>query len=80
MIRASSRSALAGTFASSVWADGRLELGVLDAEPVGVGGDHRQRVALGLDEDAGEDRAHLVARGGAGDEVDRLRERRRRAA
>ena len=52
--------------------DRRLELGVLDAEPVGVGGDHGQRVALGLHQDAGEDRAHLVARGGAGDELDRL--------
>ena len=43
MIRASSRSARAGTFASIACATGVLELGVLDAQPVGVGGDHRQR-------------------------------------
>ena len=67
MIRASSRSARAGHVRLERLRDRRLELGVLDAEPVRVGGDHRQRSALGLEQDAGEDRAHLVARGGAGD-------------
>ena len=40
-IRASSRSARAGMFASSSPSMPRLELGALDREPVGVGGDHR---------------------------------------
>ena len=51
---------------------------MLDREAVGVGRDHRQLVALGLDQDAGQDRAHLVARGRAGDPLDRLLERRGR--
>ena len=76
--RASSRSARAGTFASIGCASARLELGVLDRQAVGVGRDHRQGRALGLDQDAGQDRAHLVARGRAGDPLDRLGERRRR--
>ena len=48
---------------------------MLDAEAVGVGGDHRQPAGIGLQQDAGEDRANLVARGGTGDEVDRRRQR-----
>ena len=55
--------------------DRRLELGPLDREPVGVGGDHRQLVSLGGDQDAGQDRPRLVARRGPGDAVDRLLER-----
>ena len=45
----------------------RLELGLLDAQAVGVGRDHPQLVAGGRDEDAGQHRARLVARGRAGD-------------
>ena len=59
-------------------ADRALQLGALDREPVGVGGDHRHLLAAGADQDAGEDRAHVVARGGAGDQIDRLGERRGR--
>ena len=40
-IRPSSRSARAGMFASSSPPIAALELGPLDGEPVGVGGDHR---------------------------------------
>ena len=55
-----------------------LQLGPLDRQPVGVGGDHRHLRAAGGDEDAGQDRAHVVARGGAGDQVDARAERRGR--
>ena len=48
---------------------------MLDREAVGVGRDHRQLIALGLDEDAGQDRSHLVARGGAGHALDGRLER-----
>ena len=37
---------------------------VADREPVGVGGDEAQPAGLGREEDAGEDRAGVVARGG----------------
>ena len=50
----------------------RLQLGRLHREPVGVGGDHRHLLAAGADQDAGQDRAHVVPRGGAGDQVDGL--------
>ena len=55
-----------------------LELGPLDREPVGVGRDHRHLRAAGGDEDAGQHRPHVVARGGAGDQVDGSRQRLRR--
>ncbi len=45
-------------------ADGRVELGLLDGEAVGVGGDHPEFVAGGGDEHAGEDEARRVAGGG----------------
>ena len=51
-------------------ADPALQLGPLDREPVGVGRDHRHLAAGGGDQDAGQHRAHVVARGGAGDQVD----------
>ena len=44
-----------------------LEARLLDAQAIGVGGDHPQLVAGRRHEDAGEDRARLVARGRAGD-------------
>ena len=50
-------------------ADRALQLGPLDREPVGVGRDHRHLGAAGADQDAGQDRPHVVARGGAGDEI-----------
>ena len=56
-----------------------LELRVLDGQAVGVGCDHRQLLALDLDEHAGQDRPHLVTRRGAGHALDRLGQRRRRA-
>jgi hypothetical protein len=55
--------------------DRLLELRVLDAEPVRVGGHHRERLLRCGDEDTGEDRTHLVPRRGARDAVDRLGER-----
>ena len=58
-------------------ADPALQLGPLHREPVGVGGDHRHLLAGGADQDAGQHRAHVVARGGAGDQVDGLGQRRR---
>ena len=45
----------------------RLERGLLDAQPVGVGRDHPQLLAGGRHQDAGEDGAGLVARGRARD-------------
>ena len=57
-------------------ADRRLELGRLHRQPVGVGGDHRHLVAAGADQDTGQHRAHVVSRGGAGDDLDRLGHRR----
>ena len=47
----------------------RVQLRLLDREPVGVGRHHPQLVAAGGDEDAGQHRARLVARGRAGDLV-----------
>ena len=76
-IRASSRSARAGMLASSSPPSVGLQLGPLDRQPVGVGGDHRHLAAAGGDEDAGQHRAHVVARGGAGDQLDARFERRR---
>jgi hypothetical protein len=54
-----------------------LQSAVLDAQPVGVGGDHREGLALRVHEDTGEDRPHFVTRRGAGDALDRPRQRRR---
>ena len=59
-------------------ADAWLQLGGLDREPVGVGGDHRHLLAAGADQDTGEHRPHVVARRGAGDHVHRLGHRRGR--
>ena len=59
-------------------ADRRLQLGALDREAVGIGGDHGHLRAAGADQDPGQDRAHVVARGGAGDQVHRRGERRGR--
>ena len=56
-------------------ADPALELGPLDREPVGVGRDHRHLLAAGADQDPGQNRAHVVARGGAGDQLDGLGQR-----
>ena len=53
----------------------RLERGLLHRQAVRVGGDHPQLLAGGGDEDAGEDRAGLVAGGRAGDLADRGDER-----
>ena len=50
-------------------ADRALQLGALDREPVGVGRDHRHLRAAGADQDAGQHRAHVVARGGPRDEI-----------
>ena len=52
-----------------------LERRLLDAQAVGVRRDHAQVAALGRDEDPGEDRARLVARGGPRDLGDGLDER-----
>jgi hypothetical protein len=49
---------------------------VLDAQPVGVGCDHRQPLLLCLQQNAGEDRPDLVAGSGTGHALDRLGERR----
>ena len=59
---------------------GRLEGRLLHGEPVRVGRGHHELVALELDEDAGQDRARLVTRGGARDLLDRREERRRAIA
>ena len=62
--------------------DDRLELGqralerrLLDREPVGVGRRHHELAALEADEDPGQHRPRLVARGGAADPADRLEQR-----
>jgi hypothetical protein len=47
-----------------------LQLGPFDRQPVGVGGHHRHLRATGGDKDAGQDRAHVVARRCPGDQVD----------
>ena len=63
-------------FASSRSATGVSSFGPLHREAVGVGGDHRHLVPLDRDQDAGQNRPRLVARGGAGDPVDRVPQRR----
>ena len=73
----SSCSARAGTLASKVPVERRVEPRLLDRQPVGVGRDHAQLLADGRDEDAGQHRPRLVARGRAGDLEHRLDERRR---
>ena len=55
----------------------RLERRLLDAQPVGVGRDHPQLAVGGRDEDPGQHRPRLVARGRAGD-LQRGRRRTRR--
>ena len=54
---------------------GRVELGLLDREPVRVGGDHDELPRLEADEDPGQHRPRLVAGGGARDTVDGLEQR-----
>ena len=78
-MRASSCSARAGTLTSKLGGQRRLERGLLDAQPVGVGRDHPQLALRGRDEDAGEHRPRLVPRGRAGD-LQRGRRRTRRPA
>ena len=60
-IRASSCSARAGTFASSVPSSGASQRRLLDAQAVGVGGDHAQLLPGGGDQDAGQHGARLIA-------------------
>ncbi len=54
---------------------GGIELGLLDREPVGVGGDHDELSGLEADEDPGQHRARLVAGGRARDAIDGLEQR-----
>ena len=44
-------------------------------EPIAVGGEHRERLALQLNSDAGHHRQRLIAAGGDGNLGDRGRER-----
>ena len=56
--------------------EGLLELGLLHAQAVGVGGDHAEVLARRRDQYPGEHRPRLVTRGGPRDRGDRLDERR----
>ena len=50
------------------------ELGLGDGQPIGIGGGHRDAVGLEAHERSGQNRAALVARGGALDASNHLTE------
>ena len=74
-MRASSFSARAGTFASRLPLQRALELGLLDAQAIGVRCDHPELLPGGRHEDPGEHRPRLVPGRRPRHAVDRLHER-----